>query len=153
VQVKMAGRVVHKTPFVSKVNASFETLLAKYFHALVIGKVTNTGNESTQDRIEKLMEMINSSVDRVLAEDKVKWKRQSEVDRTVVGDLQKNFALAQASGELNETAKDSYKQLAELLAKKVGNRGSNRVRGFDKHYLKALQKFDASLSTKPRHHR
>lgn len=153
VQVKLAGRVVHKTNFVSKVNASFETLLAKYFHALVVGKVRNTGNESAQDRIEKLIEMINASVDRVLSEEKVKWKRQSEVDSTVIGDLQKNFAIAQASGELTETAKDSYKQLAELLAKKVNNRGSSRIRGFDKHYLKALQKFDPSLSTKPRHHK
>jgi hypothetical protein len=99
------------------------------------------------------MNRIDQDLDNSLSEDKIKWKNQYMVDATIIGDLQRVYRIAQAAEGISAEAQKQYDGLALMLAKKVNNRGSNRIRGLDKHFLKALKTISPSLSTKWRDHR
>ncbi|MBI2606469.1 MAG: hypothetical protein HYW49_10365 [Deltaproteobacteria bacterium] len=153
VQVKLAGRVVQKSRFTATVNAAPDALLATYFHALVTGKASNTGGQNIGDRIASVIGMIDERVNSALANGIIKWRRQSDVDRTIVSDLQTAYGNGKAAGEVSDQVDRYYTQLALMLAKKVNNRGPTRIRGLDKHYLRALQRFAPAISTKWRHYK
>jgi hypothetical protein len=148
VNVKLANRVVHTQSFSVSVDAAPKALIANYFNKLVLGKVKNTGSQTREERIQTLIQIINAYVDDVLLNDKIRWRRQSHVERTIIADLQRAYAISAASGEMNPEGQKHYTNLALLLAKKVNNKGRTRIRGLDKFYLRALKQFAPTISTR-----
>jgi len=126
---------------------------AKYFDSLVTDKIDNTGSSSKTERINDLIKKISNSVDYSLSNDKVKWRKQDHVNRTIISDLQVNYRASKAAGFITSAAQENYDVLANLLAKKTNNKGSMRIRGFDKHYLRALKVFSPTLSDRWRDHK
>lgn len=122
---------------------------ASYFNALATGAVSGGQNSSNA---AKIIKMIDDSLSSDLSQYKIKWRRQSDVNSTIVGELQTLYKSAKASGLMSSSAQSMYDQLAKTLAKKVNNKGRTRVRG-KKPFLKALQVFSPSLSLKKRSHR
>ncbi len=153
VSVRMAGKVIHSKQFSVSVTSNVDSMIAHYFHGLASETNTNTGGETLEKRIGRVMTMIEQSLDHDLANSKIRWKRQNVVDGTIIGLLQKEYAAGQNAGEIRGFAQDNYDRLAKVLAKRVNNKGYNRIRGFDSKFLAQLQKFSPSLSTKKRHHK
>ena len=54
---------------------------------------------------------------------------------------------------IDQDTQSYYDELALILAKKSNNKGRMRIRGFDKHYLRALKVVSPSLSTRWRDHK
>lgn len=154
VNVKLGGEVIDTQKFSVGVSADKDLLIANYFQGLISGTNTNTGNESLQKRIGTVMTMMEQSLDHDLANYKIKWKRQSDVDSTIVGKLQKVYAAGQNANEIDASVQQQYDKIAKTLARRTNNRGRTRIRGWgDKKFLKALKVFSPSLSTRKRDHR
>ena len=100
-------------------------------------------------------------MDYVLANDKIDWDKQRDVNRTIVGKLIETYQSSQVANLIDADAQEVYDRAAKLLAKRVYNKGRNRIRagwwftnwGGKKRYLKILQKFSPSLSTKKKDHK
>lgn len=54
---------------------------------------------------------------------------------------------------LSKAVQEKYTEVALILARKVNNKGSDRIRGLDKHYLAQLKKFAPSISTNWKNYR
>lgn len=126
----------------------------RYFNAVLTNQTQNTGDKDKNTRLGELVGIIEGHVDNTLNNHVIKWKRQNEVDDTIIGDIQRVYNEAKAAGLMNDEVQGKYTELAMLLAKKIHNRGSSRVRGLDKHYLKQLKKFGGrKFSIKPKDHK
>ena len=128
-------------------------LMLTYFDSIITGKNQNTAGTSLAPRTAELVKKIDESEQKSLETQSISWKRQNEVSQTIIGDLQTEYRASDAGGFINSLAQAEYDKLALLLAKKVNNKGSTRIRGLDKHYLSALKVFSPSISTKWRNHR
>jgi hypothetical protein len=153
VQVKLAGKIVDKARFSSRITENKDSLLAKYFHGLATKANQSTGKVNVKERLTDVIAKIDRSLDNDLSNYVVKWKRQAQVNNTIIGDLQKEYVAANANNEISSESQEQYDRLAKMLSKKVNNKGSMRIRGLDKHFLKALKVISPSLSTKWRDHK
>ena len=147
------ARVVDKKDFEISTRGDARKAYAKYFDSIITGKNQNTAGTSMAQRISELVKKIDESVQSSLTNDRISWKRQNEVSNTIIGDLQTEYRASKAGGFINSGTQEEYHNLALLLAKKVNNKGSARIRGLDKHYLRALKVFAPKISTKWRDHR
>ncbi len=147
------ARVVDKQDFKISTRGDASKAYAKYFDSIITGKNQNTAGTSRAQRISELVKKIDESVQKSLETQRISWKRQNEVSQTIIGDLQTEYRASKAGGFINSSEQGEYDKLALLLAKKVNNKGSARIRGLDKHYLRALKVFSPSISTKWRDHR
>ena len=136
-----------------RTNGNAAKAYAKYFDSLVTGKISNTGNLSKAERIAEIVEQISLDIDDDLRNQKIRWRKQDHVNRTIVADLQVNYRASKAAGMIDQDAQSYYDELALILAKKTNNKGRMRIRGFDKHYLRALKVVSPSLSTRWRDHK
>lgn len=149
-----SGKLIDKTSVSAQASgASADAVIVSYFNGIVTGTVTNTGSVSRATRIAQLVEKIEDSLDNSLYNDKIKWKKQHMVNRTIVGDLQSQYQAAKVAGQIGQKAQQEYDALAKLLAKKTNNRGRTRIRGLDKHFLRALKVFSPTLSDRYRDHK
>ncbi len=153
VSIKLGNRVTYTKSYSSRNHKNSNFLYAQYFNSIVNGTSNNFGGKSKAERLKDLFSIIEDKVQYGISDLRTSWKRQHEVDNTIVGDLQKVYRASKASGLVSREVQKNYDALALMLAKKVNNRGRLRVRGFDKYYLRALKKFSKTLSTKARHHR
>jgi len=149
VHTEMNGRMLHKVPFQASIGGTQLSNYVSYFHALANGFTTNSGRDTLDERLSKLMNIMESNVTTALAS-RTNWKKQSEVEATVIGNLQSIYLKAKRDNNLSGLAQEKYDALAKSLAKNVNNKGKGRkVRGKTK-YLEALKVFSPTLSTKAR---
>lgn len=157
VTVTVNGRKVESKPFSISIKTDQKTAYVNYFYSLV-------KNQNADDRDKKLKDIIaviNSSVDNSLSR-KVKWNKQHQVNGTIIGAIQKQYANVLAMNGLAQMPADEqrfYDSLANQLAKKVNNKGRTKVRGGflgfgrKKNYLRALAKFSPSLPISAKAHK
>ena len=146
-------KVIDQKDFEVSVSGDAASAYANYFDALVTNKSSNTASSSRAKRIAELVKRIDQSVQGSLINDKIRWKKQAQVARTIIGDLQTEYRASKAAGFIDSSSQAEYHNLALLLAKKVNNKGQAKIRGLDKHYLRALKVFAPKLSTKWKDHR
>ncbi len=148
VNVKMAGRTIHRKAFDIRVSDAPSMAIVKYFDGLATGEISNSGNESRQDRLAKLGTMIE---DRVVdsIRSRMKWTKPNEVANTAVAELQKVYSESKRQGTLNGEAQRNYDELALTLAKHSATlkaRGILNDRKNRKYYLKELAKISPKLN-------
>jgi hypothetical protein len=147
-KVQLGDKVTDISPEKSKsFNENSDTLIVKYFDGIVNGRLTNYGNSNKEDRVNALIQIIEKKVDDAISELKTRWRKQDKVDATIIGTIQKVYKASKASGTLNNEGQEVYHQLADMLARKVNNKGRSRIRGRAKFYLKALKVFSSKVST------
>ena len=147
------ARLVDQKDFSISVGEEREGFYARYFDKLITGKTKNTGGTPLNERIGEVIGRIDNAVDQTLATQKIKWKKQYHVNKTVVASLQSRYRASAAAQEITSDVQQQYDRLANLLAQKVRNKGKTRIRGRDKHYLKALSVFSPDLSLKKKDHK
>lgn len=152
VSVKLGNKITDSAVYSVSQNVNSNSLYAQYFDSLINGSTTNYGGKSKVQRLKELYSVIEEKTQYGISEQKTTWKRQNEVDNTIIGEIQKVYSSSKASGLVTKEVQLQYDELASMLAKKVNNKGSSRIRGLDKHYLGALKKFSKKLSTNWKHH-
>ncbi|MFY7994205.1 MAG: hypothetical protein ACOVP4_12990 [Bacteriovoracaceae bacterium] len=148
VNVKMAGRTIHRKAFEIRVADAPSMAIVRYFDGLATGEISNSGNESRQDRLAKLGSMIEDSVVESIR-GRMKWTKPNEVARTAVAELQKVYAESKRQGTMNAEAQRNYDDLASTLAKHSATlkaRGILNDRKNRKVYLKELAKISPKLN-------
>lgn len=147
VNVKMAGRTIHRKAFEIRVSDAPSMAIVRYFDGLATGTISNTGNESRQDRLAKLGSMIEDSVVASIRS-KMKWTKPNEVSRTAVAELQKVYEEAKRKGVINGESQRNYDDLARTLARHSATlkaRGILNDRKNRKYYLRELAKISPKL--------
>jgi hypothetical protein len=147
VNVKMAGRTIHRKAFEIRVSDAPSMAIVRYFDGLATGSISNSGNESRQDRLAKLGSMIEDSVVASIRS-KMKWTKPNEVARTAVAELQKVYEEAKRKGAINAESQRNYDDLARTLARHSATlkaRGILNDRKNRKYYLRELAKISPKL--------
>lgn len=148
--VKLGSKSVHRQAVSYNVPVDRRLALSMYFDALATKKSLNTGRESKEDRMAKLMGMLEQfAMDSIEAN--VKWKK--EMADTIIADLQSVYKESKNANRIDKEAQAIYDQLGKLLAMHVKDRNF-RGGGFlgsekknKEEYLKAISVF-AKVSTR-----
>lgn len=154
----LGSKTIDQQTFTVRVSGSSDSIYSSYFDGLATGEITPTGKNVTK-AIQEVTKEIEASLDSDLLRTKPRWNKQAEVQKTIIGKLQQNYNRSQAAGRLNAQAQAEYDKLAQLLAKRVLNKGPNRVRGGflgisrKKNFLKQVQKISPQMSIKWKDHR
>jgi hypothetical protein len=152
VQVRLAGKVVHRQSITLNLEMNRMDALVTYFDSLVTKRTLSTGNESLADRLAKLQGMFEEFLKDDI-ENNIRWKKGDQVAKTIIGLIQRTYDLSKRSGRLNESAQKGYDELGKVLArnlKEVRNGGGLRFKSTNqKYFLKEISKF-AQISTKRR---
>jgi hypothetical protein len=148
--IKVANKTVQKQSVSYEIPVGRKVALSLYFDALATKRSTNSGSESREDRLAKLISMLDIFV-RESIEANVTWKK--EVGQTVIADIQAVYRESQNAGRITKEAQDIYDQLGKSLAQRITDRNF-RGGGFlgspkknKQHYLQAIATF-AKVSTK-----
>jgi hypothetical protein len=152
VSVKMAGRVTHKSTFEFTAQAAKDIMIVKYFDGLATKEVTNTGNDSLQDRISTIIGMIDDSIQAKI-DNRIKWGKKVELSQTILPELQRVYEESKRQGTLNAEAQRQYDLLAETLAKNVKGLKARGILNNGKHrraYLRELSYISQKVSLKPK---
>lgn len=158
---KLGNKTIDRKSFDIRVRDSKESIFARYLDGIATKKITDFSGTTREDRIKEVTDEIERLLDYVLANDKIDWDKQRDVNRTIVGKLIETYQSSQVANLIDADAQEVYDRAAKLLAKRVYNKGRNRIRagwwftnlGGKKRYLKILQKFSPSLSTKKKDHK
>ncbi len=152
VQVRLAGKIVHRQSIDLKLEMNRVDALVTYFDSLVTKRTQSTGHESLQDRLAKLQGMLEELLKDDI-ENNVRWKKGDQVANTIIGLIQRTYDLSKRSGRINENVQMAYNELGRVLArnlKEVRNGGGLRFKSTNqKYFLKEISKF-AQISTKRR---
>ncbi len=155
INVKMAGRTIHRKAFEIRVSDAPSMAIVRYFDGLATGEISNSGNESRQDRLAKLGSMIEDSVVASIRT-RMKWTKTNEVARTAVAELQKVYDESKRQGTLKGDSQRNYDDLAATLAKHSATlvaRGILNDRKNRKYYLRELAKISPKLDVNWKHYR
>lgn len=158
---KMGNKTIDRKTFDIRVNESRENIFAQYLDGIATGKITDFAGTNKADRLKEVTDEIENSLDYMLANDKIDWDKQYDVNRTIVGKLIETYRSSQAAELITPEAQKVYDRVAGLLAKRVHNKGRNRIRagwwftnwGGKKRYLKILQRISPSISLKKNDHK
>jgi hypothetical protein len=152
VGVKIANRTVHKEQFSLAIPDSQKAAIVKYFDALATKESTNSGNESRQERISKLISSIEESI-RSTLDSEVKWTNTDEVERSSIGLLQKVYQESKRQGTLSQDAQSYYQMVGEAIApmvKDLKSRGLFNDKKNKAAYLKEISVFAPKINTNPK---
>lgn len=158
---KLSNKTIDRKTFDIKVRDSKESIFARYLDGIATGKITDFTGTTREDRIKEVTDEIENLLDYVLANDKIDFDKQRDVNRTIVGKLIESYQSSQVANLIDADAQAVYDRAAKLLAKRVNNKGRNRIRagwwftnwGGKKRYLKILAKFSPTLSLKKKDHK
>lgn len=158
---KMGNKTIDRQTFDIRVNQAKEEIFARYLDGIATGKIKDFAGTTKEDRIKEITDEIENLLDYVLANDKIDWDKQYDVNRTIVGKLIETYQSSQVAELITPQAQAVYDRAAKLLAKRVHNKGRNRIRagwwftnwGGKKRYLKILQRISPTLSLKKNDHK
>lgn len=151
VNVKMLNKTVHRATFNKTLDIDGKTSLTNYFDALAVKKTANTGKESKADRVAKLEGMLESYLMDDIKDENTLWKKESEMEKTIVRSVQKTYDESKRAGRLNADAQKMYDSLAQVFARNVkfvGRGGFLRSKSANQeNFLQQVAKF-SKISTK-----
>jgi hypothetical protein len=152
VAVVIAGRTVHEIPFESTANAAKDAMIVRYFDGLATKEITNTGNESKQDRIASLIGLIDASIQRSV-NNRVKWGKKVHFNATLMPEIQRVYDESKRQGTLSADAQAQYDLLASELARNVIGLKARGILNDKKHrkaYLRELSYISKKISVNPK---
>lgn len=148
--IRLGTKSVHRAAVNFSIGDDRRLALAKYIDALATKKSLNTGRESKEDRVAKLIGMLEQFAMESI-EANIKWKK--EMGETVIADLQKVYNESKNANRIDKDAQALYDQLGKVLAGHVKDRNF-RAGGFlgsekknKEAYLGAIAVF-AKISTR-----
>ncbi len=115
VNTYVAGRLAHSVPVAAQVNENQALAFVRYFDALATRKSTNTGKEALKDRLAKLVMGFNARVKSDVAQN-VLWKRDSEVQGTLIAVIQRVYRESSLANRIDPFAQACYNELGKTLA-------------------------------------
>ncbi len=140
VNSKIAGRISHHETFSTTITTPKNLALVTYFNALATKKTSNTGADTKEERIARLVDIFEASIANSIDQDNIRWEK--EIDKTILSTIQRVYNESKAAMKIDASAQASYDILASALGRL---KSSIRAGGFLRSAKENRKDFVAEL--------